>query len=222
MENIKTVFLDVDNTILDFQKAQHNALTDGLMQLEIELSDGICDRFDKLNKEYWKKFERGEITREKLVIERFERFFEVENISADAVIMERLYRESLGDQHDLVPGAKEGLIYLSSKYPIHLVTNGLKKTQYNRIRLSGIDKYVDKIFISEEVGFRKPEREFFDYALSHAHCDADTTVIIGDSNGGDIVGGKNAGLHTIWYNPFYKVGSADIIMHDWSEISLYL
>ena len=95
MDNIKTVFLDVDNTLLDFQKAQHSALTNGLTQLGIELSDGTCDRFDKLNKEYWKKFERGEITREKLVIERFERFFEVENISADAVTMERLYRESL-------------------------------------------------------------------------------------------------------------------------------
>lgn len=222
MDNIKNVFLDVDNTLLDFQKAQRQALIDAFNEQGYPLSDDLIARYDKHNKEYWKKFERGEITRERLVIERFETFFASECIDGDAISTERSYRESLGRQSDMVSGAKEGLIYLADKYPISLVTNGLIKTQYSRIQRSGIDKYVRNIFISEEVGFRKPEKEFFDYALSHSGADPAFTVIIGDSNSGDIVGGKNAGLHTIWFNPRFKEGFADIIMHDWSEISFYL
>lgn len=222
MDNIKTVFLDVDNTLLDFQKAQHNALCDAFALLGYPVDDEILTKYDLHNKSYWKKFENGEITRERLVIERFETFFASLGIDGDAVKCERLYREALGEQADYMDGAKEGLIYLSGKYPVCLVTNGLKKTQYSRIAKSGIDKYVDRIFISEEVGYRKPQREFFTYALSVSGASPAHTVMIGDGYSGDICGARDMGIRTIWYNPSSKIGSADIIMHDWSEISSYL
>ena len=220
MNNVKTILLDVDNTLLDFHKAQRNALIGAFDLLGYPYDEALIDRYDLHNKEYWRKFERGEITREKLVIERFETFFDVENIDGDAIKCERAYRETLGEQHDFIDGAKEALIYLSSKYEINLITNGLMKTQYSRLRLAGIDKYVNKIFISEEVGSRKPEREFFEYVFANLpDAEIDTSLVIGDSLSSDISGGVNYGISCLWFNPKNKPGSFSPQFHSWREIT---
>ncbi|MBR1746884.1 MAG: YjjG family noncanonical pyrimidine nucleotidase [Clostridia bacterium] len=216
---IEVVLLDVDNTLLDFQAAQRTALVLAFSEMGFSCESDRETRFDALNKSYWRLFEQGKISRERLVVERFERFFEQEGLPGDAQTAERLYRKNLGKNHDLVPGAIDALRYLKSKYPVYLVTNGLKKTQEERLSDSGIDKLVDGVFISEEVGYRKPQKEFFSYVFSHIPPIArDQAVVIGDSLSGDIEGGRAAGTRTVWYNPKGKVGTADLIIKDWKEI----
>lgn len=216
---VKVVLLDVDNTVLDFHAAQKFALVSAFSEMGFSCDADRQARFDALNKYYWKLFESGGITREKLVVERFERFLAEENLVGDAKIVERLYRENLGKNHDLIPGAKEALTYLKGKYKVYFVTNGLQKTQWQRLTDAGLDKMADGVFISEAVGYRKPQKEFFSYVFAHIPpVKKEETVVIGDSLSGDIAGGKNYGLPTIWFNRRNKEGTAEVVFKDWKEI----
>lgn len=211
--------LDVDNTLLDFQAAQRQALCGMLAYFGYTCTPEIEKRFDEINKFYWKEFEMDRITLERLVVERFRRFFVSERLTGDAVVAEREYRRNLGLNHDLVPGALDGLDHLRKKYPVYLVTNGRTGTQKMRLTDSGISERVQGIFISEEIGYRKPQKQFFSYVFDHIPpVERDKVVIIGDGYSGDIEGGKKAGIRTIWFNPKGKEGTADFIVKDWKEI----
>ncbi len=82
-----------------------------------------------------------------------------------------------------------------------MVTNGSRVAQELKLAKSGIDKLSDGIFISEDVGVQKPEKEFFDRVQKATGYVEEETMIIGDSLTSDIKGGNNAGIKTCWYNP---------------------
>ena len=218
-KNTKVVFLDVDNTLLDFQAAQREALVGMLAYFHEPCDRDRENRFDVLNKDYWKKLERGEIALDVMVVERFAKFFEREKIVGDPVVAEKVYREHLGNNHDVIPGAMDVLRYLKGKYAVYLVTNGREGSQTKRLTDSGILSMVDGAFISETVGYRKPQKEFFSYVFSHIPpVKKEETVIIGDSYTGDVAGGKNYGIPTIWYNWKNREGTADVIIKDLKKL----
>ena len=65
-----------------------------------------------------------------------------------------------------------------------------------------MDQHFKDIFVSEEVGYRKPMKEYFSYCFDKiGDLDKEKTLIIGDSLSSDIKGGNNAGIATCWYNP---------------------
>ena len=108
-------------------------------------------------------------------------------------------------------GAEELLKNLYGKYRLYIVSNGLTAVQTRRIQGTGIDKYMEKIFLSQEVGTVKPNKEFFDYCFEHApELKKEETVIVGDSLTSDIKGGKNAGIKTIWFNPDKDTAPAEL------------
>lgn len=58
-----------------------------------------------------------------------------------------------------------------------------------------------EIFVSEEAGYQKPRKEFFDYCFERIDkLNPERTMIIGDSLSSDIQGGDNAGIATCWLN----------------------
>ena len=74
--------------------------------------------------------------------------------------------------------------------------------QYSRINKSVLNGYFDNIFISEEIGYPKPMKEIFDHVFKKLGNPPKTEVlIVGDSFRSDIVGGRNYGIKTCWYNP---------------------
>ena len=91
---------------------------------------------------------------------------------------------------------------LTKKYSLYLVTNGITNVQTRRIASAGLEKYFKGIFISEEIGHDKPSREYFEYCFEHMeNFTKDRAIIIGDSLSSDILGGINAGIRTVWFNP---------------------
>jgi len=114
---------------------------------------------------------------------------------------EKLYREQLNESAVLIDGALEILEYLSRKYDLYVITNGVSKTQYNRLAKSGIDRYMKDIFVSEDAGCQKPRKEFFEYCFKRLGTDdVSQMLVIGDSLSSDIRGGNNAGIDTCWFN----------------------
>ena len=206
------VFLDLDDTILDFHAAEKIAIENTFISHGIEHGEDILSRYSEINIACWEMLERGEIEREKLMTERFRLLFEERGISASPVSVQNEYESRLSRGHFFMPGAVELLEALHGKYGLYMTSNGTKSVQEGRIKSAGIAKYYSGIFISEDIGFEKPDRRFFDHVFSSIEgFDRQRAVIIGDSLTSDILGGINAGIKTVWFSHRGKAPRDDIV-----------
>ena len=199
---IEFLFLDLDDTILDFHKAERTAISRTFSQLGLEPTQTLLERYHIINIAHWQMLERGELTREQVLVQRFAVLFEEFGKDADAALCAQLYHDHLSRVHDFLPGAWEAVQNLHRKYRLFLASNGTAHVQAQRLRDTGLQQYFEDIFISEELGADKPSREFF--ARSFARIpdfDPSRAMIVGDSLTSDILGGKNAGILTCWVNP---------------------
>ena len=152
----------------------------------------------KINLAQWKRLEKGEIDREQVLVGRFEIFFDALGMKKDALAARKSYERYLSQGHYFIDGAVHLLDELSEKYDLYIATNGTKIVQLGRIESSGIGKNFKDIFISEDLGFNKPDRRFFEKCFEKlGGVKRDECVIIGDSLSSDILGGNNAGIKTI-------------------------
>lgn len=196
-----TILLDVDGTLLDFDEAERRGVKAVLQSFGVEPTKEHIHRYHQINQECWKAFERGDIPKEEIFRRRYPQFFSELGIAADAADTEARYREELDRCAILLPGALDICAYLKERYTLYIITNGVSSTQYSRLRLSGLDQYFQDIFVSEDAGSQKPQKEYFDYCLDRIEeKDISKMLIIGDSLTSDIRGGKIAGISTCWAN----------------------
>ena len=196
------LLFDADRTLLDFDKSELVALQQVFEEYGKEFNEKLHCTYTKINHYLWDQHELGLISREKLIYKRFDDLFVQEKIKIDSVEFEDRYQFLLSEQAYLIEGALELIKNLSIKYSVYIVTNGVKDTQMKRLVSTGIAKYVKDIFISDEIGYQKPSKEYFNIVSSRIYnFDKRRTIIIGDSLTSDIKGGNNAGVDTCWYNP---------------------
>ncbi len=199
------VFLDLDNTILDFSMAERKAIWETFGEFGISPTEELLAHFRRINGKQWELLEEGKITRRQVLVVRFEKLFAEEGITADAEAVQNRYESILRCGHYFVPGAEELLEALQGRYRLFLASNGNASTQDSRIASAGIEKYFENMFVSEKLGAEKPSREFFEACFARIPgFDASRAVMVGDSLTSDIRGGINAGLPTVWYNPAGK------------------
>lgn len=201
----QTIFFDLDDTLLDFGAAETVAISKTFRDIGLDPTPALIARYKELNEAQWEAFERGELSREAVLLRRFSLLFAELRLPIEAAPTEDRYRAYLGQGHYFVDGAVEILEYLAPKYDLYLASNGVAATQYSRLESAGISHFFREIFISETTGHHKPERAYFDYCFSHIpHADRARTLMIGDSLSSDIRGGINAGIRTCWFNPHQK------------------
>ena len=202
------LLFDADDTLFDFGKCEANALRASMDDCGLTYSEELNALYSKVNLKLWKELERGKLTRERLIAIRFRRFFDAAHIDADPEPMRISYPKRLSEQAVLLPGVPEMLKRLTEtkKYRLFVITNGLKTTQTERFAASGIREYFEDIFISEEMGFNKPDKRYFDVVEKRVPGFVRSeALIIGDSLSSDIQGGINAEIDTAWYN--FKLGT---------------
>jgi 2-haloacid dehalogenase len=209
----KYLLWDIDGTVLNFLAAEAYAIRFLFKKYNLgECDDEKLSLYSGINTKYWKMLERNELTKPEILIGRFREFFET--IGVDASVAESFnkdYQVTLGDYIEFVDNAKEVLLSKKGKYVLAAVTNGTKIAQEKKLRLSGLDNIFDAIFISENVGHEKPNKEFFDHVFKMLGItDKSEAIIIGDSLTSDILGGFNAGIDTCWFNPTHKPNTLGI------------
>lgn len=198
----EVILLDADGTILDFDKAQEDALKNTLEFFGIvENFEEIKERYDVINAKLWKDLEKGSITKDKIKTERFQKLSDELNLKLDGEKCGSKYLEYLGKTSFLLDGAKELCKYLKERYQVIIVTNGIKKVQESRFAASLLMPYIDALIVSEDVGVNKPDPYIFEHALNVAkNPDKSKVLMVGDSLTADIGGGNSFGLDTCWVN----------------------
>ncbi len=220
------ILFDADRTLFDFNRSQREALQEVYQTHRIPVTEEMIKLYVRINDMLWARFDRGEITTEELVRVRFGLFLEEANVQGrDPVAMNQQYLESLGSHSYLLEGAEELCRGLASSCKQYIVTNGITIAQVGRLNQSPIRPYIEKMYISGELGIRKPEAGFFRIVYEDLHMTPqqwERTVIVGDGLGSDILGGRNANLDTIWYNPGKKENKTEVIptweAEDFAEI----
>lgn len=201
MAKYNCIMMDIDNTLLDFDAAERKALLETLQQFSLPCDEAAVSRYHEINSSLWGELNKGKIRRDKLVIERFDRFVKEMGAAAKATELNRAYTEHLATHADVIPGAEEALQELAEVATMIAVSNGTESVERGRLKLSGFEKYFDDIFVSEAVGVSKPNPKIFQMAMRKLGIEhSDKVLVVGDSLSADIQGGVNAGLDTCWVN----------------------
>ena len=197
-----TILWDNDNTLMDFEYSMHKALKACFAAYDLFINDEIIARYEEINASYWKRLEKGEVTKSQLLDGRFNDLFQELGYEVDVPEFRKLFQVELGSYYCYLDNSLDICKALHGKVKQYIVTNGVEETQIRKTKAAGFYDLMDEIFISGVVGYEKPRKEFFDYCLGRIEeKDPEKILIVGDSLTSDIAGGNNAGIKTCWYNP---------------------
>lgn len=204
---IRTLLWDVDGTLLDFKAAERAAVRCLFSEFSLgECTDEMIRRYSEINEGFWQRLERNEITKQQVLIGRYEQFFGEIGVPVSlAEEFNRLHQIRLGDTIVFRDDSFIIVKSLRGRVRQYVVSNGTITAQTRKLEASGLGKIMDGIFLSEALGVEKPNKAFFDAVMDRIRPETpDEVMIVGDSLTSDIRGGNNAGIKTCWYNPDRK------------------
>lgn len=197
------LLFDADNTVLDFDKSEEQALQRAFELCGVKYDTDVLTVYRRNNIAQWQRYERGEISRDEVLLNRF-------LLTLDELAIKNCNVNRLADEYEKylhfgfyqIEHAREVLEELQKSCDLYVVSNGVLSIQNSRMKGSGLEKYFLRRFISEEIGVPKPNVEFFNRSFAQIpNLKKSSTLIIGDSLTSDVQGGINAGIDTCWYNP---------------------
>ena len=205
------LFLDLDDTLLDFHKAEAIAVDKAFRAVGVQPTPELIARYSAVNKLHWQMLERGELTREEVLVERFAYLFREQGIPADPAACKTYYEDYLCLGHFFMPGAEDILAYLAPRYRLYLASNGTARVQESRLKSAGIGGYFEQVFISQHLGAHKPSRAFFQRCFARIlDFQPEQALMVGDSLTSDIRGANGAGMAACWLNPRHEARLPDV------------
>ena len=212
---VKAILWDVDGTLLDFLAAEKAAVQRLFREFGLgECTDEMVARYSAINESYWKRLERGEITKQQVLIGRYREFFA--EVGVDPSLAEPFnarYQHALGDTVVYRDDSLAIVKALHSKVKQYVVSNGTIVAQTKKLERSGLGRWMNGIFLSEELGAEKPSPAFFDQVFAALpDLNKADMLLVGDSLTSDMRGGLLAGIPTCWYNPNRLPRPADMAM----------
>lgn len=207
MKTYKHLFFDLDHTLWDFDKNTSEAIGEiynlfDFSKWSFSLEE-FMKYFNEANNYLWNKFNHGLIDRLELRNSRFKIILKKLGFKATDVpdgIGDK-YLELAPDKSNVMPYTHEVLAYLQPNYDLHIISNGFDDVQHRKLRASNIHHYFDQVVTSDNSGYRKPQKEIFEYALKSSGALKNNSLFIGDNLDTDIQGAHNAKIDHIFYNP---------------------
>lgn len=217
------ILFDADGTLLNFLKSEKEAICGAMARFGVILDDEQVRAYSRINDGMWKLLERGEIEKPTLFWRRFEIFCKEYGFDVDPMRLSEIYFDELSQKGYFLDGAEALCESLVGKVRMAIVTNGDRRVQKSRYAICGLSRFMEGHFISDEIGYEKPDPRFF-LAVERALPDFDRsrTLIVGDSLTSDIRGGIAFGIDTCWYNPNRKEIPQDMnvtyVAHSFDEV----
>jgi YjjG family noncanonical pyrimidine nucleotidase len=205
---------DLDQTLLDFHASEYKALGIVLNENGLSFSDEIYRAFKAYNKSLWLELEKGTISRTELFTRRFRDVFsrcEGDSSGLDPLKVNDAFIRTMSVNGVLMDGALAFVRRLKDNIPdarIYIASNGATVNAKGRLASTGLDRYTDGVFISEEMGVTKPDAAFFERILEQIGEPGSSCIMIGDSLTSDMLGAKNASLDSVWFMPSGNIGEA--------------
>ncbi|CAH0416451.1 YjjG family noncanonical pyrimidine nucleotidase [Periweissella fabaria] len=198
----KALLFDLDDTLLDFKAAEDFAFKQLMQESNVPYTQQLFVQYDEINQQLWRQLERQEITKQYLLDQRFTRFFAALGYdNLDGIAAERRFRQLLGEGAFLMPNAKETLTVLKhAGYQLYTASNGVYQTQIRRMQATQILDFFDGHFISETVGYEKPNVKFFEYILNELKITKQDVLMIGDGLNSDIKGALASDIDCVYYD----------------------
>lgn len=200
MKKYEHILFDFDDTLVNHIESEKTALENTCNAFNINFTEGFRNKYYEINRQLWQNLEKGLIEKDKIITERFRLLFIENDIHKDYNDFSFKYIEEFGTTAYLIDNAKEILEYLDEKVKMSIITNGIKGFAPRRSKIVGIYDYFQDFYVSEDIGYSKPAKEYFDFVLEKGNIDPNTALIVGDSITSDMQGGINAGIDTCYFN----------------------
>ncbi len=194
------ILMDMDGTLFDFNQSEYNAFSGAMQSAGISCTEQLFRTFHKINKRLWREYEAAGMTRAQVQLTRFQKLFDMFHFSADPSAVNEVYKAILSGSTELTEDAFDVCRALAQTHTLYIITNGASN-QRGRLESAGLAPFFRDVFISEEIGFRKPQKEFFDYVLEKSNIEnRRDCLVVGDSQTSDIRGARNAGMDSCLFS----------------------
>lgn len=198
---IKAVFWDIDNTILDYEKCSERAMEAVCQRFGTEYSTMLLGSFRRIDEGLWERQNREELTVEEVFQKRAEEMLAVMGLDLPANAFLDTYAEEFGETTELVDGVEQALAECREKGCIlYCASNGVHAMQVHRLEKAGLLDMFRDVYVSDDIGYEKPDHRFFDTCLSRSGVKKEEALMIGDGKLTDIEGAMRAGWHACWFD----------------------
>jgi len=222
----KAVFIDIDDTILNYKQCSKEALKNTFKYFDEHFNDEIYEKYFEIDCSLWAKQKQGLIAFETVINLRFKYLLDFLEINLNYNKFSDIFHNKLAETHYLELNAMEIITYLSKKYKLYAVSNGNLLMQTKRLKLAGLYDYFSDLFVSNDIGFEKPNRCFFTECFVRSGLKNDDIFIIGDSLETDITGAKNSNIKACWYNPERKINYTNVCpdneINNWLDLKIII
>lgn len=203
---VRAVLIDLDDTLFDHRHCAREAL-EGVRDMHGCFAavdpDTLEQSHSRILEDLHFDVMAGRLELDAARVERFRRLYLSAGLDADAALAVRTaaaYRERYVQARRAVAGAAEFLEAVRARATVVVVSNNLLEEQQDKLRHCALDRHVDVLVVSEEVGVSKPEARIYEVALERAGARADEAVMLGDSWVNDVEGARAAGIRAVWFN----------------------
>jgi putative hydrolase of the HAD superfamily len=222
------VYFDIDDTLLDHQAAEREALADVRERYQTVFGalsvDELQAQYHAINDPLWTRYADGEIEKETVQQQRFEQLLTaVDAPHANAALIGRYYMQRYAAHWQFVDGARAAYEQIAEKWPVGVMTNGFAEVQAQKLdQFPVLRERADAVVVCEEAGALKPDPQAFAHAQAQAGVAAEDVLYVGDSYRSDVEGGRNAGWRVAWFAPDgpngQTVGDGAFVVRNWDAL----
>lgn len=212
VDQIKSIFLDMDETLCGTSKAEVSAkaaFASWLKQKHPKLDEKLF--VERYIDGVYKRLNH-ELPSVALLLPN-EGLFRVNLIKAlmaeqginicleEASAAQNYFDQARMAAFEFFPGVKEFLLGLRDQYKLVVITNGPAFSQHPKLDKVGMKQYVDHIIVGGDEPEEKPAASIFEKALALVDASPSEVIHIGDSLTSDIDGANRVGIESIWIAP---------------------